>query len=159
MQLTKNIKTCYSWAGSAANRLTLKTMNPSITFSLDFQTKEAENTVGTLLKKIHFNQGMCTTQTCGRCGVDMWIEPGLFLYVEDEVIKPSAKQNIVATYSKKRKAVTQASKPPTQKNRSSAFTPMNNFEDFDESPKPKSKVRDLKGFKTYRFANRIEHHL
>lgn len=72
----------------------------------------------------------------------MWIEPGPFLYVEDEVIKPSAKRNIVATYSKKRKAVTQASKPPTQKKLSSAFTPMNNFEDFDESPKPKSKVRD-----------------
>jgi len=117
-QLTKNIKDCFSWKGAIANKVTLKTLNPSTKLSLVFQTKEAEDTVGGLLKKIQYSQIDVTTP-------------------------PSAKPTIEPTYTKKRKAVTYASNPPVQKRlpafTSIPFTPINNFDTIDE-PKRKPNV-------------------
>ena len=63
-QLTKNIKDCFSWKGSIANKVTLNTLNPSTKLSLVFQTKEAEDTVGGLLKKIQYSQSKYSAGSC-----------------------------------------------------------------------------------------------
>ncbi|KAI9279050.1 hypothetical protein BC943DRAFT_332090 [Umbelopsis sp. AD052] len=115
-QLTKNIKSCFSWADTAANRVTLRTMNPNVKFTLNFQTKEAETVVGGFLKKIQYNQ-------------------------ENEDAQTVNASTTISSYPKKRKAVTYASKPPLQKKPSTAFSyaPLNNFDDANEPSIPAAK--------------------
>ncbi|KAH8552780.1 hypothetical protein BGW37DRAFT_487147, partial [Umbelopsis sp. PMI_123] len=117
-QLSKNIKSCFSWADTTANRVTLRTMNPNVKFTLNFQTKEAETAVGGLLKKIQYN------------------------LAENEDNRPAISLNNTSIYAKKRKAVTYAGKPPVQKKSSSAFSyaPLNNFDEVDQPPKLTGKL-------------------
>ncbi|KAI8575405.1 hypothetical protein K450DRAFT_262072 [Umbelopsis ramanniana AG] len=115
-QLTKNIKSCFSWADTSANRVTLRTMNPNVKFTLNFQTKEAETVVGGFLKKIQYNQ-------------------------EHEDAQAVNALTTISAYPKKRKAVTYASKPPLQKKSLTAFSyaPLNNFDEINESSIPTAK--------------------
>ncbi|KAM3581746.1 Ubiquitin carboxyl-terminal hydrolase 37 [Umbelopsis sp. WA50703] len=103
--LTKNIKACYSWTNTAANRVTLKTLNPNATLTIDFHSKEDESDVGKFLKRIQYNQ-------------------------EDGEVELAQKQKTISIENhKKRKPVTYASRPPVQKKIATAFTPLNNFEE------------------------------